>query len=115
MAPATQGTSTTSCLSQRPPHGQDEAGTSTHITRPRPLGPVRRYIDALAPGSYLALSHWTNEKVPALAAQRVEEVYSRGAQDIYLRPKAGIERFFDGLEIIPPYEGAAPAVVNAGE
>lgn len=80
-----------------------------------PWGLVRRYMDALPPGSYLALSHWTSEKVPPQAARNVEEVYSRGAQDIYLRSKAAIERFFDGLEIIPPYRGAGPAVVHAGE
>jgi len=79
-----------------------------------PWGLVRRYMDALAPGSYLALSHWTNEKVPPGSVQRVEEVYSRSTQPIYFRSKAEIARFFDGLEIVPPYEGGGPAVVNAG-
>lgn len=79
-----------------------------------PWGLVRRYMDALAPGSYLALSHWTDDKVPPRAAQRVREVYSRGTQPIYFRSKASIERFFDGLEIVPPYEGAQPTVTFAG-
>lgn len=79
-----------------------------------PWGLVRRYVDALAPGSYLALSHWTDDKVPPRGAQRVREVYSRGTQPIYFRSKAGIERFFEGLEIVPPYEGAEPAVTYAG-
>jgi hypothetical protein len=32
----------------------------------------------------------------------------------HLRTQAQIERFFDGLDVIPPYEGAPPAVVHAG-
>jgi|SRR5579875_42483 len=79
-----------------------------------PWGLVRRYVDALAPGSYLALSHVTDEKVPPLAAQRVQEVYSRSTQPLRFRPKASITRFFDGLEIVPPYEGAEPAVAHVG-
>src|SRR5260370_38455479 len=38
VASARQGISTTSCLSQRPPHDQGHAGKSTHITR-LSLGP----------------------------------------------------------------------------
>src|SRR5579875_1235637 len=79
-----------------------------------PWGLVRRYMDALAPGSYLALSHWTNEKVPPGSVQRVEEVYSRSTQPICFRSKAEIARFFDGLEIVPPYDGAGPVVTHVG-
>ncbi len=79
-----------------------------------PWGLVRRYVDALAPGSYLALSHWTNEKVPPGSVQRVEEVYSRSTQPICFRSKAEIARFFDGLEIVPPYDGAGPVVTHVG-
>jgi hypothetical protein len=79
-----------------------------------PWGLVKRYTDALAPGSYLALSHWTSENVPPAAVRNVEDVYSRSTQEIYFRSKADIERFFDGLEIIPPYEGAGPLVSHLG-
>lgn len=75
---------------------------------------LKRYLAQLAPGSYLALSHWTNESVPPLAARRVEEVYARGTQPMCFRTKAGVERFFDGLQIVPPYEGAAAAVTHVG-
>jgi len=33
---------------------------------------------------------------------------------MYLRTKAQIERFFDGLELVPPYLGAEPSVVHMG-
>src|SRR5579875_3083861 len=64
-----------------------------------PWGLVKGYVSALAPGSYLALSHWTDDKVPPLGAQRAGEVYSRGTQRIHFRSKADIERFFEGLEM----------------
>ena len=33
---------------------------------------------------------------------------------MYFRDRAGVERFFDGLEIVPPYPGAKAAVTYAG-
>lgn len=30
------------------------------------------------------------------------------------RTQGEVERFFDGLEIVPPYPGAAPKVANIG-
>src|SRR5579875_180069 len=79
-----------------------------------PWGLVRRYMDALAPGSYLALSHGTSDKVPPRSLQTLYEVYERASEKVYFRPKADIERFFDGLEIVPPYEGAGPVVTHVG-
>jgi SAM-dependent methyltransferase len=58
--------------------------------------------DALAPGSYLVLSHGTDEGKPT-AAHAAEEVYSRSvAQVLRMRPRADIMRFFDGFEIVDP-------------
>ncbi|MGO9500813.1 MAG: SAM-dependent methyltransferase [Streptosporangiaceae bacterium] len=79
-----------------------------------PWNLVTRYVSALAPGSYLALSHATKEKLPPVAVQRWAEAYANAPEKIYLRPKAEIERFFDGLELLPPYDGAEPAVVHLG-
>jgi hypothetical protein len=33
---------------------------------------------------------------------------------LYLRPKAEVERFFAGLELVPPYDGAKSGVTYAG-
>jgi hypothetical protein len=79
-----------------------------------PWGLVRRYMDALAPGSYLALSHGTSDKVPPRSLRTLYEIYERASEKVYFRPKTGIERFFDGLEIVPPYEGAEPVVTHVG-
>ena len=53
--------------------------------------------DALAPGSYLVISHGTNEDRPGVA-DAVEKVYNRSvAIDLHLRSQQEILRFFDGF------------------
>jgi SAM-dependent methyltransferase len=79
-----------------------------------PWGLVRRYIDALAPGSYLALSHGTADHKPTAAVQTGLELYAKSTQNLHLRSKADVRRFFEGLELVPPYPGADPAVVHVG-
>ena len=75
---------------------------------------VRRYVETLAPGSYLAISHVSADVVPPAMVATIQETYSRASEMMYFRPKAEIERFFDGLEIMPPYEGAGPGVTFIG-
>jgi len=79
-----------------------------------PHGLVGRYVDALAPGSYLALSHGTTHSMSPRAVAAGIEAYSGATEQLHLRTRAEIERFFDGLEIVPPYEGAEPAVTPVG-
>lgn len=79
-----------------------------------PWALVRRYVDALAPGSYLAISHGTSDYVPPRTADAITTTYTRASQNAHLRPKAGIQRFFSGLEIVPPYPGAEPALTHLG-
>jgi len=76
-----------------------------------PWGLVARYVAELAPGSYLALSHATSDNMPPIAVQGASQVYSNA---FYMRPKAKVEQFFDGLELVAPYAGAEPAVVYMG-
>ena len=58
--------------------------------------------DALAPGSYLVLSHVDNESRPE-KAQAAEKVYNRSvATSVQLRSRAEILRFFDGFELLDP-------------
>lgn len=78
-----------------------------------PWALVARYLDTLAPGSYLSLSHVTYEYLPPRLVQAGIDAYSRG-QGIHPRSRAEIERFFAGLEIVPPYPGAAPAITHLG-
>jgi hypothetical protein len=77
-----------------------------------PWGLVARYMAAMAPGSYLALSHSTRDNVPA--PDGIMDILEKAAVDIYLRPRAEVERFFRGLQLVAPYEGAAPDLTYPG-
>jgi SAM-dependent methyltransferase len=58
--------------------------------------------DALAPGSYLVISHGTNEDQPGVA-DAVEKVYNRSvAMTLHLRSHREILRFFDGFDVVDP-------------
>ncbi|GAA4238403.1 SAM-dependent methyltransferase [Actinomadura meridiana] len=80
-----------------------------------PWGLIRRYMDRLVPGSYLALAAGTHDRHAERAVSGLKEVYSRSSASVHTRSREEIERYFDGLEIVPPYEGAPPTVVYAGE
>jgi hypothetical protein len=80
-----------------------------------PHGLIARYVAQLAPGSYLALSHITADQKPPAAVQAIRGIYANATEQIYLRTRAEVERFFDGLELVPPYEGGAAAVTYVGE
>jgi SAM-dependent methyltransferase len=74
-----------------------------------PWGVVRQLRDAVAPGSYLALSHMTREAHPEAA-----EGLFRISQDLHWntplisRDRADIARFFDGFTLVEP--GLVPPV-----
>jgi S-adenosyl methyltransferase len=71
--------------------------------REDPWGVVRRFGDAVAPGSYLALSHMTGEAHPEAA-----EGLFQMTQDLHWntplisRSRADITRFFDGFTLVEP-------------
>jgi len=73
-----------------------------------------RYLDELAPGSYLALSHLTDDYKPPVAAEGFRAVFDSATDHMYYRSRAKVERFFNGLEMVPPYAGSEPAVTFAG-
>ena len=68
-----------------------------------PWGVVGQFRDAVAPGSYLALSHMTGEAHPEAA-----EGLFRISQDLHWntplisRDRADIARFFDGFTLVEP-------------
>lgn len=69
-----------------------------------PHGIVRRLVDALPPGSYLALSHATCDLPAEEAAQacRAADVYSQRGIGMHLRGHDEVLRFFDGMELQEP-------------
>lgn len=85
----------------------------THFIPDRddPWGIVAEYVDAVVPGSYLALSAVTldHQEESWDAALRSDTRYEG-----FPRSRAEVARFFDGLEVLPPYQGADPAVDFVG-
>ncbi|WP_461036332.1 SAM-dependent methyltransferase, partial [Streptomyces mayteni] len=61
---------------------------------------VRRLVAELAPGSYLVLSHGVALDPVLIAAQ--QEYNDSGAVPYVLRTPERIERFFEGMEFVPP-------------
>jgi hypothetical protein len=79
-----------------------------------PWGLIARYLAALAPGSYLALSHVTTDKLPPQMADDVLGTMRKSALDLHMRSSQEVLRFFEGLELVAPYEGAEPGLTYAG-
>ncbi len=76
---------------------------------------VRQHVDALAPGSYLALSAPTADHKVSWRVGQVMDVYATSTIPVsVVRTKSEIGRFFDGMEIVPPYEGAGRVVAHVG-
>lgn len=66
-----------------------------------PAGIVTRFVKATPSGSYLVLSHFSNEGTP----EQVEGLLrlSRATPTpLTLRPKADVIRFFNGLDLVEP-------------
>lgn len=76
---------------------------------------MRAYVDALAPGSYLSLSHLNGDGQPPQSVARLKAAWADTPTGIHFRSREQIARFFDGLELLPPYPGAASALVPVGQ
>ena len=67
---------------------------------------IAAYRDALAPGSYLAITHGstaeTPEDDPDGLVESVRSVYQNASAQLHVRPVKEIGRFFDGFEILDP-------------
>ena len=66
-----------------------------------PAGIVGRYLTAMAPGSYLVISHVTGEFAPEKMQQVTEESAKRGSTFIG-RSKEEITSLFNGKELVDP-------------
>lgn len=67
----------------------------------KPYEAVARYVSALAPGSYLVLSHGAER--PALQGrEEVDQLYKRSANPGVRRTPEQIKEFFTGLELVEP-------------
>ncbi|HEX8865143.1 MAG TPA: SAM-dependent methyltransferase [Lentzea sp.] len=66
-----------------------------------PWGVLSRYVESLSSGSYLALSHFTADSMPAAMAAG-EEIFAKTAEPITPRTKAQVTDMLAGLEIVEP-------------
>ncbi|MGI5451678.1 SAM-dependent methyltransferase [Streptomyces sp. CA-249302] len=64
-------------------------------------GIVRDLVATLPPGSYLVLSHAASDLFPELAEQVTAE-YAKGGIQLAFRTRPEVERFFGGLDLVPP-------------
>jgi hypothetical protein len=79
-----------------------------------PWGIVGRYMAAVAPGSYLALSHGTFDKMVPAMVQAGRDAYAHSTANLYMRSRPDVERFFKGLELQPASPGEVAEVTYAG-
>lgn len=66
-----------------------------------PQAIVASYRDRLAPGSYLAMSHFTPDSMPERMAQAVE-VFKTTQEPAYPRTHAQVRHLFEGFELVEP-------------
>jgi hypothetical protein len=63
---------------------------------------VRQLRDHIAPGSYIAISHGTNEGVPLEIYQQLMKLYAGTNNPTCVRNRAQIMALFEGLELVEP-------------
>lgn len=66
-----------------------------------PAALVAQLRDALAPGSYVVISHGTTDGQPPHVAEAMEH-YAQTTAEFQPRSHAAVLRFFDGLDLIDP-------------
>jgi SAM-dependent methyltransferase len=66
-----------------------------------PAGVVARFWDAVAPGSYLVISHASYEGQPDLTTTH-QRLYTRTATPITMRSRAEIADLFNGFKLVDP-------------
>jgi hypothetical protein len=80
-----------------------------------PHGAVARYLDASPSGSYLVLSHGTRDKQADRPVRALSDAFKKAQEGFHPRSREQVERFFEGLEIVPPYHDAEPKLCFLGE
>jgi hypothetical protein len=71
----------------------------------RPHALLRKYLDRLASGSYVALSHITVDDATPIAREQLENLereYGSTSNPAYLRTRGEFAGLFDGLDIVDP-------------
>lgn len=66
-----------------------------------PYGMVEKYVERLAPGSYVLFSQFTADFTPDTAAE-LERISADAGEPVAMRTAAQVARFADGLELVEP-------------
>jgi SAM-dependent methyltransferase len=74
-----------------------------------PYGAVARLTKALAPGSYLVISHATADSMPPETAKAVDVADSARRVPFQFRTRTQVARFLDGMDLL------APGIVSVSE
>ena len=69
---------------------------------------VRVVRETLAPGSYIVISHPTEEGLPPENLEQGRRLYAASGAPVNIRSYAQIERFFEGFELLEPGVVKAP-------
>ena len=73
------------------------------LDREDPYGIMRRLLDAVPSGSYAVVSHLASDIQPEQAAEMARRHNERSPDEpTEFRSREGVERFYDGLELLPP-------------
>jgi SAM-dependent methyltransferase len=93
-------------------------GTMHHFEGDGAVEVMQEYIDALAPGSYVVLSHFFDPEVPELTtiAKRIENILTQGPLGAgRFRTRVEIEAMLPGLEFLQPNATSAPGLAVCDE
>ncbi len=63
---------------------------------------VSKLLGSLAAGSFIAISHPTEESLPNKQVRHAEQFYEEIDLPVKLRSRAQVERFFGGVELVEP-------------
>ena len=63
---------------------------------------LARYTGCLAPGSYLSLSHLSDDQKPPRAVAEFRRVFDGATEQMHFRSKRDVERLFAGLDMVSP-------------
>jgi SAM-dependent methyltransferase len=63
---------------------------------------VAELVDALAPGSYLVISHPASDVLPEAMAEMQRRLNQHQREVTTFRPRPAVIRFFDGLDLVEP-------------
>jgi hypothetical protein len=70
-----------------------------------PCGIMKSYRDACAPGSYIAVSHLTDEQADPdtqVQIRAMVEAYKGVVEQLYVRDEAAVAALFDGMTLVGP-------------